>query len=188
VASLVDYAVLVLLIERSSYGYELYERFDRRFGNFLPTSQGNVYDALKRMEREGYVEVASVGGSRGRPRIYHGATEKGLVAYRSWLVERLRDDPRRLELFSRLASAGLRDSKAASGVLDLYEEEAAREARRIEPPNSDVTSRDPMGELLGELLVEQQRRVAAAQLEWVAYARSRIDAWTEGGPGRESAQ
>jgi DNA-binding PadR family transcriptional regulator len=51
VPSLIDHAVLALVIERPSYGYELYERFGRRFGEFLPASQGNVYDALKRLER-----------------------------------------------------------------------------------------------------------------------------------------
>jgi DNA-binding PadR family transcriptional regulator len=153
VESLIDYAVLALLIERPSYGYELYARYERRFGELLPTSKGNVYEVLKRLEREGYVEKAGTSGSLGRPRVNRRVTEGGLAASRSWLGERLRDDPRRLELFGRLASVGLRD------------------------PNPDPASTEPLSELLWELLVEQQRRVAAAQLEWVTYARSRVCAW-----------
>jgi DNA-binding PadR family transcriptional regulator len=187
VASLIDYAVLALVIERPSYGYELYERLGRRFGEFLPASQGNVYDALKRLEREGYVEFSGLGGSRGRPRVNHRATEDGLTTYRLWLGEHLRDDPQRLELLSRLASTGLRDPEGMHEMLDRYEEESAREARQIAIPNPDPASTDPMGELLWELLVEQRRRVAAAQLEWVAYARSRVRARAEGGSAVESA-
>lgn len=181
VSSLIDHAVLALVIERPSYGYELYERFGRRFGEFLPASLGNVYDALKRLEREGYVEFAGLSGSRGRPRVNRRATASGLTTYRLWLGEHLRDDPQRLELFSRLASAGLRDPEGMHAMLDRYEEESAREARKIAIPNPDPASTDPMGELLWELLVEQQRRIAAVQLEWVAYARSRVRARAEGG-------
>jgi DNA-binding PadR family transcriptional regulator len=181
VASLIDYAVLALVIERPSYGYELYERFERRFGEFLPTSQTNVYEALNRLEREGYVQIAGLGGSRGRPRVNRSATDEGLTTYRLWLGEHLRDDPQRLELLSRLASAGLRDLEGMNEMLDRYEEESAREARQIAIPKPDPALTDPMGELLWELLVEQRRRVAAAQLEWVAYARSRVRARAEGG-------
>ncbi len=53
--SLIDYAVLGLLIEQPSDGEELYERFDREFGAFLPASQAAVEDALRRLELEGRV-------------------------------------------------------------------------------------------------------------------------------------
>ncbi len=185
--SLIDYAVLALLIERPSYGYELYARYERRFGELLPTSKGNVYEVLKRLEREGYVEKAGASGSPGRPRVNRRVTEEGVVVSRAWLGERLRDDPRRLELFSRLASVGLRDPEGMHELLDCYEEESGREARQIAIPNPDPASTDPLSELLWELLVEQQRRVAAAQLEWVSYARSRVRAWAEGRSAGEGA-
>lgn len=178
-ASMIDHAVLALVIERPSYGYELYERFDRRFGEFLSASQGTVYEALKRLERDGYVEVAGAGGSRGRPRINHRATAEGVAASRSWIRESLWDDPRRLELFSRLASLGLRNPGMLLEVIDGYEGECAREARQIEmpPPGGEQGVSDPMGELLWELFVERRRRIAAAELEWVPVARSKVREW-----------
>jgi DNA-binding PadR family transcriptional regulator len=185
VGSLIDYAVLSLLIERPSYGYELYERFERRFGEFLPTSRSNLYDALKRLEREGCIERASQGGSRGRPRINHRPTEEGLEASWSWLADCLQDDPRRLELFSRLASVGVRNMEDMQKVLDRFEEQSTREARQVELPNPDPASIDPLSDLLWEMLIEQRRRIVAAQLEWVPHARSRVRAWAEGGPAGE---
>jgi DNA-binding PadR family transcriptional regulator len=188
VSSLIDYAVLALVIERPSYGYELYERFERRFGEFLPTSQANVYEALKRLERDGYVEVAGMAGSQGRPRINRRATTEGLEASRSWLAERILDDPRRLDLLSRMASAGLRNAAGMHELLDRYEEDSAREARQIAIPNPDPAAADPVGELLWDLLTEHRRRVAATQLEWAAYARSRVRAMAQSGPAGEATE
>jgi DNA-binding PadR family transcriptional regulator len=165
--SLIDNVILALVIEKPSYGYELHERFERRFGEFLSTSLANIYDVLSRLEGDEYVEVAGRSGARGRPRINFQATAKGVETNLSWLVERLRDDPQRLALMSRLASTSLRRADAMLKVIDGFLEECSLEARQIATPECD-------GDLLGELLVEQRRRVVAAQLEWGAYARSKV--------------
>lgn len=57
--SLIDYAVLGLLIERPSNGEELYERFVGRFGELLPASRAKVDAALERLEREGLIAQPS---------------------------------------------------------------------------------------------------------------------------------
>jgi DNA-binding PadR family transcriptional regulator len=165
--SLIDSVILALVVEKPSYGYELHERFERRFGKFLSTSLANIYDALSRLEGDEYVEVAGHSGARGRPRVNFQATAKGAEIHKAWLAERLREDPQRLELLSRLASTSLRRTDAMLSVIDHYMEECSLEARQIAMPACE-------DDLLCELFVEQRRRVAAAQLEWGAYARSRI--------------
>jgi DNA-binding PadR family transcriptional regulator len=76
VSSLIDYAVLGLLIEQPGDGAELYERFDRRFGAFLPASQATVQDALMRLKREGCVASRTVcdDGADGKP---HRVADRG---------------------------------------------------------------------------------------------------------------
>jgi len=165
--SLIDSIVLALVVEKPSYGYELHERFERRFGKFLSTSQANVYDALGRLEEDEYVEVAGHSGARGRPRVNFQATAKGVEIHLSWLAERLREDPQRLALLSRLASTSLRRPDAMLSVIDSFIEECSLEARQIAMPACE-------DDLLCELFVEQRRRVVAAQLEWGAYARSKV--------------
>lgn len=165
--SLIDSIILALVIEKPSYGYELHERFERRFGKFLSTSLANVYDALGRLEEDEYVEVAGRSGAFGRPRVNFQATAKGVEIHLSWLAERLREDPRRLALLSRLASTSLRRTDAMLRVIDRFIEECSLEARQITMPACE-------DDLLCELFAEQRRRVVAAQLEWGAYARSRI--------------
>jgi DNA-binding PadR family transcriptional regulator len=168
VPSLIDSIILALVIEKPSYGYELHERFERRFGKFLSTSLATVYDALGRLEEGEYVEVAGHSGARrGRPRVNFQATAKGVEIHLSWLAERLREDPRRLALLSRLASTSLRRTDAMLSVIDRFMEECSLEARQIAMPACE-------DDLLCELFAEQRRRVVAAQLEWGAYARSRI--------------
>lgn len=175
--SLIDYAVLSLVIERPSYGYRIREDFDRRFDGFLSLSQSNLYDVLKRLEGEGYIEVAGQSGSQGRPRINYRSTAKGVAAYREWLAERLRDDPQRLELLSRIASAGLGRGGAMRDVIDRYAQECLTEARELEmrPPSDTAVGTDVFSELMGDLIAEERRRVVDARLEWVAYARGRIE-------------
>jgi DNA-binding PadR family transcriptional regulator len=174
--SLIDSVILALVVDRPSYGYELHERFERRFGEFVSIRLANVYDALRRLEKGEYVEVVGHSGSRGRPRVNYRATTGGIEACQSWLVERLREDPQRLALLSRLASTSLRRANAMLEVIDRYEEECMLEARQIAMPVQveDPASSDATGELLCELIVEQRRRVVDAQLEWCAYARSQI--------------
>lgn len=164
---LIDSIILALVIEKPSYGYELHERFERRFGKFLSTCQANVYDALSRLEEGEYVEVAGHSGARGRPRVNFQATAKGVEIHLSWLAERLREDPQRLALLSRLASTSLRQTDAMLSVIDRFMEECSLEARQIAIPACE-------DDLLCELFAEQRRRVVAAQLEWGTYARSRI--------------
>jgi DNA-binding PadR family transcriptional regulator len=164
---LIDSIILALVIEKPSYGYELHERFERRFGKFLSTCQANVYDALSRLEEGEYVEVAGHSGARGRPRVNFQATAKGVEIHLSWLAERFREDPQRLALLSRLASTSLRQTDVMLSVIDRFMEECSLEARQTAIPACE-------DDLLCELFAEQRRRVAAAQLEWGIYARSRI--------------
>lgn len=77
VLPLLDGIMLALVVEKPSYGYEIHERFARRFGEILSTSRANVYDVLGRLEEEGYVAVAGRSGSRGRPRVNFRATDEG---------------------------------------------------------------------------------------------------------------
>jgi DNA-binding PadR family transcriptional regulator len=166
-SSLIDGIVLALVIEKPSYGYEIHRRFERRFGGFLSTSLASVYDALSRLEEDGHVEVAGRSGARGRPRVNFRATARGIEIHLSWLAERLREDPRRYELLSRLASTYLRRLDAKLKVIDCFLEESSQEARQIAIPECD-------DDLLRDLLIELRRRMVTAQLEWGTYARSKV--------------
>lgn len=187
-SSLVDYTVLSLLIEKPSYGYEIRERFERRFGDLVGgSSQSNVYAVLKRLQREAMIEQTGVEraqGSEGRPRIYYRVTGTGAGMFRGWLAERLRDDRERSELLSRLAATGMRRVDAMLDVIDRYEQEcvqeAQRAAQRAAESEREAPAVDRATKLIEDLIAEERRRSIAAQVGWIDYARSRIRAYADG--------
>lgn len=163
---LIDALVLALVIEKPSYGYEIHERFVRRFDEILSTSRATVYDVLGRLEEAGYVAVAGRSGPRGRPRVNFRVTGQGTEIHLSWLAECL-CDPQRSAVLSRLAGIGLRGTDTKLKLIDHFMEKASQEACEIEMPDCDDS-------LLWDLLIELRRRLADAKLEWGVYARSLV--------------
>lgn len=166
VLQLLDGIVLGLVIEKPSYGYEIYERFVRQFGEILSTSRANVYGVLRRLENEGYIAGAGRSGSRGRPRVNFRATGEGVEVHLSWLVVCL-CDPQYSAVLSRLTATGLRGMDVKLRLIARFVEQAAQEACALPIPEDDDS-------LLWELLIELRRRLADAKLEWGAYARSLV--------------
>src|SRR6266705_1532164 len=89
--------VLALVIEQPSHGYELIQRYQRRFGAFVPLSVPRVYGALDRLHEMGLIEPIALKGRKPAPRQQrmrrsYRATEAGVEAYRRWVAERMRED------------------------------------------------------------------------------------------------
>ena len=182
------WTVLGLLIERPSYGYEIAQRFDRRFGDFIQASTSNIYATLDRLEREQLIEPLraeeSLETSKRQPKVSYRATGKGASGYREWLAERLQENPQRTGLLSRLATTGVLGIEAMLDVIDRYEEQCLQVARRAGTPHTGpkplgeseegLLQADRAGELMQRLIAEEQRLSIEAQLRWIAYARSEI--------------
>jgi PadR family transcriptional regulator PadR len=79
--------LLRLLAERESYGYEIVQRL-RELG-LSDISEGSVYPALARLEREGRVQTRLVASQSGPARKYYRPTAAGTQALTegttSWL-------------------------------------------------------------------------------------------------------
>lgn len=99
------HAVLALVAEHRSYGYELAQRFEARIGPGWQLNPSAVYPALDQLERGGLV-VADVHprGERQGPRVLYAATPAGEAALEAWAHARIdRPEPVRSELHLRLA-------------------------------------------------------------------------------------
>jgi DNA-binding PadR family transcriptional regulator len=66
IRSPVNWTVLSLVIERPSYGWELWNRFDRLYGDVLPIgNESSIYAALNALSKAGLIEeVGAVSLSR----------------------------------------------------------------------------------------------------------------------------
>jgi DNA-binding PadR family transcriptional regulator len=158
-------AVLGLVIEKPSHGYEIGQRFDRRFGGFLSVGRSSIYAALASLMDAGLIEKmagrSTTGVSRGaKAGASYRATAPGARAYREWLAERVRNDPQRVEMLGRMTLAGVHSVEAALDFIGRYERECVREAQELSRPIEG----------------------ADAQLGWISYARAELRDARAGSP------
>lgn len=173
----VNWALLGLIIERSSYAYELAQRFDRAYEGALSlSSTSHVYTALEALARRSFVE--EVPGTRAgrQPKPRYRATVAGVAGYRDWLVGQLREERRRQRLFV-LGLAALRGHpEVAMEIVDRYEQACLQECMVSPACDRDGASREGEAGLIPRLLCEENRLALQAKLAWVDYARRELEA------------
>ena len=175
-------AVLGLVIEKPSHGYEIGQRFESRFGGFMHTGRSSIYAALGSLMEAGLIEKMSGRSTTGVRRgakagASYRASATGARAYRAWLAERVRSDPQRVEMLGRMTLAGVHSVEAALDFVDRYEQECVREAQELAPSSAAAPpAADGVSGLVERLLVEERRRMIDAQLGWITYARAELRA------------
>jgi DNA-binding PadR family transcriptional regulator len=167
----VNWAVLGLVIERPSYGYELAQRFERVYGNALPISGiSHIYLALQALKTRSLIEdVPEESTAVRRPRPDYRATAAGMRAFRDYLTGQ-GEDGQRSQLFSRQLAMFCDEPDAALDVLRHFEQ-ASLEAIGTSQPSGDGPAMGGSSALTDRLVREETRLTAQARLEWVEYAR-----------------
>jgi DNA-binding PadR family transcriptional regulator len=74
---MLELAILGLLKERAMHGYQLKKRLADTLGGFWQVSYGSLYPGLKRLQREGAVEMIFPREQVGRRKNVYRITEKG---------------------------------------------------------------------------------------------------------------
>lgn len=172
----VNWALLGLVIQRPSYGYELIQRFERTYGDALElSSPSQVYTALDTLARRGLIEELPGEEGHGvvrQPKPHYRATEDGVIGYRDWLISQTDTDRRRARLFGhQLAMLPPQD---ALSVLDRYESACLQEACMVPPASEDAAAGDVSVALAERLAREDERLAVGARLEWIEYARRQL--------------
>ena len=172
----INWALLGLLIQRLSYGYELVQRFERTYGDTLAlSSRSQIYTALDSLARRKLIEYAQeerVGDPVRQPKLHYKATQHGICSYERWLVEQVSDDERRSRVIAQHFATLLPEH--ALRVLERCAEVCLDVAGRLAP------EKDLRGEhataLAERLAGEEERLRAGAVLNWIEYARSELGA------------
>jgi DNA-binding PadR family transcriptional regulator len=99
----VKHAVLGLLVERRSYGYELVARLEDRLGPGFAVPAGTVFTSLKTLKNDGHIRVARKSRRGDQVRVYYEPTAEGVEHLEQWMDEPLSREPMRGELFLRFA-------------------------------------------------------------------------------------
>ena len=174
----VHWAVLGLIIERPSYGYELAARFQRTFGDSLRLSSPSyIYKAIEVLEQRGLVEAVP-GTRRGRqPRPRCRATQAGIDGYREQLLVEASDGRRRSWLFARKLAVFVRQPELALAVIQRYREACIAEAVRPPSPSQGADAElDPATRLAARLESEETRALIDAKLGWLDFATDELQA------------
>jgi DNA-binding PadR family transcriptional regulator len=119
-------AVLGLVVERRSYGFELIRRFNERFGAAWQLNQSTIYAALDALCAEGSAigrEHDPAGSQRGGPRrqrrVVYEATALGRERFLTWLTAPTAHvEPVRAEMFLKIGLATREHAYALIQVID----------------------------------------------------------------------
>jgi DNA-binding PadR family transcriptional regulator len=115
------YAVLGLLSERRSYGYDLVHDLSDRLGPAWQLGASSVYAALDRLEDEGLIRTCALTGADASPgsreaavrRVTFEATAAGRETFEAWIAAAdCRVEPIRSELYLKVAVARPQDVPA----------------------------------------------------------------------------
>ncbi len=71
--------VLSVIADGELYGYEIAQRIRQRSGTLLAPSEGSLYPALHRLERDAAITGDWRAGDRGPRRRYYRITPRGLA-------------------------------------------------------------------------------------------------------------
>jgi DNA-binding PadR family transcriptional regulator len=173
--SVTNWTVLGLVIERSSYGFELWTRFERLYGGVLTPGRSNIYSALNALCARGLVEEVPrvrMGESselrQSKP--HYRVTQDGLEAYEAWMFAQMREHHLRSREFARQLGAFAQQPQIALGILDRFERACLEEKGGAIPTETEFPT--PVVPGLGDRLASASARsVVAATLGWVEYAR-----------------
>jgi DNA-binding PadR family transcriptional regulator len=117
------HALLGLLLQGSSYPYQLADRLGERLGPSWLVDSGQIYKTIKGMEDLGLIEpVDRVGGDRDERRRFFAITERGTEEFEQWFyatTDQVRL-PRR-PLLLKITLAGPRRLNGALKQIDTYE-------------------------------------------------------------------
>lgn len=180
----VNWALLGLVIQRPSYGYELVQRFERTFGDALElSSPSQVYTALDTLARRSLIEampLEELGDKAGRqPKPHYRATAQGARGYEQWLLCQMRQERRRSRMLAQ--QLAMLAPSAALRVLGRCEQTFLKEASAT--THGGRRDRAEAGEqegLTARLIAEQERLAIGARLGWIDYARRELNALLSG--------
>ncbi|MGA2162991.1 MAG: PadR family transcriptional regulator [Solirubrobacteraceae bacterium] len=182
----VYWALLGLVIERPSYGYELIARFERVYGDILSISgDSQIYNALNVLEGRSLIGGTLVAspvssGTDRQPKRHYRATDLGREGYRAQLVEQMRESRRHSQRLARQLAVFARRPQMALDVIDGIEEVCLEEAIRAPIPSPSPRSAAGSGSALVDRLAGEESRLAMeATLPWIEYARATFKALAE---------
>ena len=172
--SKVEVVVLGLLAEEPFYGYDLLERFrTRSMGFWVEVGKASVYQALRRLERDGSIAGRSQEGSEGPDRRVYRITKAGRDRLSSGLTERVASlEPYETDGGLALGFAHLLSASDARKAVDEREASVRGLLDAIKTERARVSADKGPGRTVSAAMLARQESFAKAELAWIKGFRS----------------
>jgi PadR family transcriptional regulator AphA len=160
-----EYALLGLLEQGPTHGYDLHRRLVLVLGQVWHISQSQLYNILKRLEAQGDIvgEVQELTRSPDR-RIFH-ITEQGRLRFENWLATATGCSVRalRVEFITRLYFASMCSRDQALQMIDNQTAVLRQGLERLQTADRMLTPEQMFNHLGLEFRIQQLR----AALDWM---------------------
>jgi DNA-binding PadR family transcriptional regulator len=163
----VSYALLGLLEQQPSHGYDLKRHYDAYFGHDKPLPYGQVYATLSRLARDGRVIAGGHEAGAGPERKLYAITEQGEVDLRVWLSRPEAPEPHLQTILGVKVILALLLGRPAESYLDA--QRAAHLARMRE-----LTAVRREAPLIDALLADHAIFHLEADLRWIELTTARL--------------
>lgn len=167
-----EYAILGLLAQGDSSGYDLARAADRSIAYMWAPSRSQIYKVLPRLVAWGLATSREV-EQRGRPdKAIYRITDEGVRALRAW-IEDVEDEPSGgVGIFAlKLFLAGAASEEATLAQLAAYEGFLARRLGAYEDMQANLPDDEPVH---SRILLRHGIVRTRATLDWASQARKEL--------------
>jgi PadR family transcriptional regulator AphA len=168
-----EQALLGFLMQGPMHGYDLHESVEEELSEVWYMGMSNIYGALKRLERSGYVEFTLI-PQEGRPsRKVYQITPAGKQSFLDWLrqpVSSMREV--RVEFLAKLYFFCV---LGADGVNDLVAAQETVCQERVEQLEQSAVQCSP--DDFKRLVFDFRRRQIEAIVDWLQVCREEAVDW-----------
>jgi len=171
------WALLGLVIERPSYGWELAHRFRRIYGETLVlTTPKNIYRSIETLrvhaliEEVGEADTEELHARQPRPR--YRATPEGVGAFEEWLLAQATAAAQHQRTLVQHLT--LLEPATALEVIERYKQACLAESAELERPAPAAGIARTADEFAERLANEHDRLSFEARLSWIEYARQEL--------------
>jgi DNA-binding PadR family transcriptional regulator len=164
----VSYALLGLLEQQPSHGYELKRQYDAYFGRDKPLPYGQVYATLSRLARDGRVLAEGNAPGEGPERKLYAITAQGEAALATWLATPERPEPHLQTILAIKTILALLLQRPADTYLDVQRHAHLERMRELTAIRREAP-------LLDALLADHAIFHLEADLRWIELTSARLD-------------
>ena len=160
-------ALLGLMVEGPTHGYDLKQRYDGVFGTDRPIAFGQIYATLARMIRDGFIIALGAEPGEGPDRKRYEVTPAGRAHLREWLQTPDTPSPTlHTNLFAKTILALMLDD-GADELLDIQRREHLARMR-------ELTAAKQTAPLLDRLAIDHAIFQIEADLRWIDLTSARL--------------